>query len=129
MLAALRAAAAAAGIDDGMDVLLLAVGSSQPHANAAVAEFAARWSGLRGRAVHAGFATCEPRGRELLSELRAHGGAVGIVPLFLAPGLLLDEVIDSMEATGCPVAAPLGTAMAELVLQRYDQAILRSEEP
>lgn len=122
VLAALQAAAVAAGIDGGMDVVLLAVGSSQPHANAAVAELAIRWSGLRGGAVRPGFATCEPRGQAVLAELRSAGRPVGVVPLFLAPGLLLDEVVGSPAAAGCPVAAPLGDAMAELVLRRYDTA-------
>ena len=47
---------------------------------------------------------------------------IGVVPLFLAPGLLLDSVRREALAIDAEVAQPLGSALAELVLQRYDEA-------
>jgi len=47
----------------------------------------------------------------------------GVVPLFLAPGLLLRTIADHAATAGVPVAEPLGTLMAGLVLARYDEAV------
>lgn len=130
VLAALVDTAAAAGIgaDDG--ILLLAVGSSRAAANQAVHELAARWSARRPGPVAAGFATMDtpeaPSAASVIRRLAGAGHRVGIVPLFLAPGLLLDQVADKAAAlvpdAEVRVAAPLGTALAGLVLRRYDQA-------
>ena len=48
---------------------------------------------------------------------------IGVVPLFLAPGLLLDATARQAMAIDMEVAEPLGTALAGLVLQRYDEAL------
>jgi sirohydrochlorin ferrochelatase len=46
-----------------------------------------------------------------------------VVPLFLAPGLLLDQIAREAREIEAEVALPLGTALAELVLQRYLEAL------
>ena len=67
--------------------------------------------GLRhGRCAHGG---------EVLRRATSEGRRIGVVPLFLAPGLLLDQVTGEAYTMGAQVASPLGTALAELVLQRY----------
>lgn len=122
------AAAAGIGADDG--ILLLAVGSSRAAANEAVHELAGRWSARRPGPVQAGFATMDtpqaPSAATVIRRLAETRSRVGIVPLFLAPGLLLDQVADKAAALvpdgEVRVAAPLGTALAGLVLRRYDEA-------
>ena len=124
VLAALAGRAADAGIGGADDVLLVAVGSSRPEANEAVVDLAATWSKRRVGEVHAAFATCEPRAVQVLAGLRTTGRTVSIVPLFLAPGLLLDQVAGDPAATGCRVADVLGTTLAGLIAQRYRDALL-----
>jgi hypothetical protein len=41
----------------------------------------------------------------------------------LAPGLLLDATAKQAMSIDAEVAQPLGTALAGLVLQRYDEAL------
>ena len=123
VLRALRASAAAAGIADDAGILLLAVGSSMPAANAAVGALADQWSAERVGPVSAGFATAEPRAADVLSGLRSRADAVAVVPLFLAPGLLLDQVAAAPAARNVRFADPLGDALAGLVLLRYDEAL------
>ena len=48
---------------------------------------------------------------------------LGVVPLFLAPGLLLDTTARQAMELDMEVAEPLGTALAGLVLRRYDEAL------
>lgn len=126
VLDALAASAAAAGVRAEDEVVLLAVGSSDDAANRAVHDLAARWTARRGGiAVSAGFATSgQPQAAELLASAAAAGRpAPAVVPLFLAPGLLLDAIAAKASDVGSLVAAPLGTALAGLVLQRYDEAV------
>lgn len=126
VLDALAASAAAAGVRAEDEVVLLAVGSSDDAANRAVHDLAARWTARRGGiAVSAGFATSgQPQAAELLASAAAAGRpAPAVVPLFLAPGLLLDAIAAKASDVGSLVAAPLGTALVGLVLQRYDEAV------
>lgn len=105
-------------------ILLLAVGSSREEANLAVHDLAERWSRRRVGPVWAGFATTgEPQAASVLERATTERRRIGIVPLFLAPGLLLDAVARQAMAIDAEVAQPLGTALAELVLQRYDEAL------
>jgi len=114
----------AAEVDPREPVLLFAVGSSRPDANAAVAGVAARLAERRGVAVRAGFGTCEPRAAEVLGDLRRLSERPGtVVPLFVAPGLLLDGIAPDVEAAGWRLADPLGTLLAPLVSHRYHAAI------
>jgi len=124
VLLALQDSAARAHISSHEAILLLAVGSSRPEAIDAVHELAERWSSRRLGPVWAGFATTgEPQAAAVLERATAHRRRIGVVPLFLAPGLLLDATAKAAMAIDAEVAGPLGTAMAGLVLQRYDEAL------
>jgi len=115
---------AAAGADPDEPVLLYAVGSSRAAANAAVDDLARRLSRPRGTLVRAGFGTTEPRAAEVLTELQRLSDRSGtVVPLFVAPGLLLDAIAPAVEAAGWRLAEPLGTLLAPLVSHRYHAAI------
>ena len=117
---ALVARAAEAGLDDHREILLLAVGSSDQGANAAVGDLADRWAARRTGPVRPAFATSEPRASDVLAR---PGFAGLVVPLFVASGLLLDAIAKQAEPLGIPVAAPLGSLLAPLVLDRYDRAV------
>jgi sirohydrochlorin ferrochelatase len=123
VLEALEDSAARAHIGAHEAILLLAVGSSREEANVAVHDLAYRWSQHRVGPVWAGFATTgEPSASAVFARALAKQHRIGVVPLFLAPGLLLDSVRREAMAIDAEVAQPLGTALAELVLQRYDEA-------
>lgn len=121
VLAALKDAAERAGVAAGQDVLLLAVGTSDTVANQAIHDLAERWSATRPGVVRAVFATAAPKAADALAQQWTAPPAV--VSLFLAPGLLLDQVIEGASARGVLVTPPLGTAMAQLVLDRYDAVL------
>ena len=123
----LTAGLADAGVPAGSSVLLYAVGSSNPAANAAVVDLAARLEAhhLPGISrerppVRAAFATCSPRPAEVLDEL-SHPAAV--LPLFLADGLLLDPVRALAAERGWTMVEPLGERAAGIVLDRYRAAV------
>nr|WP_275889426.1 CbiX/SirB N-terminal domain-containing protein [Nakamurella flavida] len=129
VLAALRAAARTADVPDDAAILLLAVGSSVQSANDAVHDLAGRWAALRTGPVWAGFATAgQPKAAAVLEQVGEHAVTtdtpVVVVPLFLAPGLLLDATVRRARdlAGDVPVliTEPLGTTLAGLVLARYD---------
>lgn len=107
-------AAADAGIPDSGELLLAAVGSSRPEANAAVAELADRLSAVRGSPVRSAFATCAPRVGELVGE----PGVTGVIALFVGHGLLLDTIRTAAAEHGVPVSEPLEARLAPLVLAR-----------
>jgi sirohydrochlorin ferrochelatase len=124
VLQALQDSAGRAHIAAHEAILLLAVGSSRVEANDAVHELAERWSRCRPGPVWAGFATTgEPSAAAVLSKAQAQGRRIGVVPLFLAPGLLLDATAREALELDAEIAEPLGTALAGLVLQRYDEAL------
>jgi len=123
VLEALEDSAAQAHIGAHQAILLLAVGSGREQANLAVHDLADRWSQRRVGPVWAGFATTgEPTASAVLQRATALRHRIGVVPLFLAPGLLLDAVARAATAIDAEVALPLGTALAGLVLRRYDEA-------
>lgn len=127
VLLALEDSAARAHIAAHEAILLYAVGSSRDSANAAVHDLARRWSERRLGPVWAGFGTVgSPSAAEVLDRAATEGRRIGVVPLFLAPGLLLDHVARSAVQIGAEVAAPLGTALSELVLMRYLEALAAS---
>ena len=113
------ASASAAGVAADASILLFAVGSSDPAANGAVHDLAARFSAARPGAVRAGFGTAEPRGSTVLAELVA---PKAVVPLFVSPGLLLDPIARLATQGGHGYAGPLGERVAPLVVSRYRQA-------
>lgn len=103
--------------DAGGSVLLVAVGSSRPEANAAVTDLARRLDAERDGEVAVGFCTCQPRAAQ---RLAAAPGPVAVCPLFLADGLLLDPLRQQASRRGWAVVEPLGDRAAPLVLARYD---------
>lgn len=125
VLAALQLRAVEAGIADIDGIVLAAVGSSSASANAAVVELATRWAAERVGPVRAAFATAgEPKVRSALEMLAAQvdpPARVGVVPLFAAPGLLLDIIARHASAFDAPVAEPLGVELAPLILAKYDE--------
>ena len=124
VLLALEDSAGRAHIAAHEAILLLAVGSSRDEANRAVHDLAERWSSRRLGPVWAGFATTgEPQASAVLDRATAEQRRIGVVPLFLAPGLLLDATARQATAIDAEVAAPLGTALAGLILRRYDEAL------
>jgi sirohydrochlorin cobaltochelatase len=124
VLMALEDSASSAHIAAHEAILLLAVGSSREEANMAVHDLADRWSQRRLGPVWAGFATTgEPRATAVLQRAAAQRRRIGVVPLFLAPGLLLDATAREAMAMDAEVAEPLGTSLAGLVLRRYDEAL------
>lgn len=112
---------ATAGAGDDEPVLLYAVGSSRAAANAAVAGLAERLAARRGAPVRVGFGTTAPPAAQVLAEFEGAAGTV--VPLFVAPGLLLDAIAPTVAAAGWRLADPLGTLLAPLVAERYRVAI------
>ena len=108
-----------AGIGNDSSVLLFAVGSSKPQANEAVFDLAAGLARGRRHPVRACFGTCAPGVADVLDGL---GEPIGILPLFLAEGLLLSPVRALASQRGWRIAEPLGERAADLVIQRYDTA-------
>jgi sirohydrochlorin cobaltochelatase len=113
--AMLRTTIADAGIDDAMDLLLFAVGSSNPAANQAVAALATRLGADRDGSVDVGFGTCTPRARDVLADRQE---PVAIIPLFLAEGLLLDPMRALAAERHWPITPSLGARAADVVLRR-----------
>jgi sirohydrochlorin ferrochelatase len=114
-----RTSMAAAGVGAAESVLLYAVGSSNPAANDAVHDLAARLDRHREGAVRAAFGTTAPRANAVLPGLPE---PVAVVPLFLSPGLLLQPVAALTAERGWRMAPPLGDLAAPLVLRRYQRA-------
>jgi sirohydrochlorin ferrochelatase len=114
-------------LDSGVGVLVTAVGSSRPQANARTAAVAdeltlmTRWTAITA------FATGpQPTLAEAAEELRERGAArLVISPWFLAHGRITDRVAEFACAQGIPMSAPLGAhrQVAETVLDRFDAAM------
>jgi sirohydrochlorin ferrochelatase len=112
-------------------VVLAAAGSSDPAANATIADLAAGWQRDRGwRAVVPGYASAAgPSPAEAVAALRdgpdAAGGPVVVASYLLAPGYFADKIrAASFEAGASAVSAVLGAApeIADVVLARYRAA-------
>jgi sirohydrochlorin cobaltochelatase len=112
--------AARAGIGPASSILLYAVGSSRPGANEAVHDLARRLADLRGRPALAAFGTMDPKPEAVIPLLPE---PIGVLPLFLSPGLLLEPMARLAAEQGWPIAEPIGTAAAPLVLDRYRAAL------
>ena len=118
----LRASLTAGGVEPEASVLLLAVGSSDPAANAAVAGLADRLAADRSAPVRSAFATCDPRPAEVLAGMCE---PIAILPLFLADGLLLGPVRTLATERGWTMISPIGDRAAGVVLDRYRAALDR----
>ncbi len=130
LIAVLRQRLTHAGVsqlDPEVGVLVTAVGSSRPQANARtalVADYLAqhtRWTATTA------FATGpRPTLAEAAETLRDRGASrLVIAPWFLAYGRITDRVADFARAQGIPMAAPLGPhrLVADTVLDRFDEAV------
>jgi sirohydrochlorin ferrochelatase len=118
----LAAVMAEFGVGAGESVLLFAVGSSDVDANAALDDLAARLAARRHGPVRVGFGTAAPRADAVLDDLTASGAdmaAIVIVPLFVAPGLLLDPVQAKARERGWVTTPPLAERVAPIVARRY----------
>lgn len=101
-------------------VVLLSVGSSHTEANASVQDLARRIGERLNREVTAQFATCAPRAVDAITASRGPGV---LLPLFTAPGLLLDTAIDAANNNGWAHIPYLGAKLAPLVAERYRAAL------
>lgn len=108
------------GTDDSHSLLLFAVGSSSPEANAAIHDFAERLAGVRSGQVRAAFGTRDPRAADVVAQLPQ---PVTIVPLFVSPGLLLDQLSRDAAERGDTMAPPLGNLLAPVVQKRYRDTV------
>lgn len=108
-------------------VVLASAGSSDPEANAVIAEIAREWRLTGWCAVRPAFASASgPRTEDAVRALRASGCArVAVAPYVIAPGRLPDRIAAGAAAAGADaLAAVLGPApeLARLLLRRYDEA-------
>jgi sirohydrochlorin ferrochelatase len=115
-------------LDREVGVLVAAIGSSHPAANARTAQVArklaanTRWAGAT-TAFATGFGSSLAQAAR---RLRRRGARhLVIAPWFLAPGRLTDQVQKYATQNGIPMAAPLGAhrLVAETVLDRFDAAV------
>jgi sirohydrochlorin ferrochelatase len=116
-------------------VVLAAAGSSDPAANATIADLAAAWQRDRGwRAVVPAYASAAgPSPAEAVTALRrgdssSAGGAgpVVVASYLLAPGYFADKIrTASLDAGASAVSGVLGAApeVADVVLARYREAL------
>jgi len=125
-----RLRAAGVAVDDpaaraATSVVLAAAGSSDPAANATIADLAARWARERGwRSVVPAYASAAgPRPAQAVRALRAGGAETVVVATYLlAPGYFADKVGEAARGAGADaVSAVLGAApeVADVVLDRY----------
>jgi sirohydrochlorin ferrochelatase len=128
--ALLRLSEAGVTVDDpSVGVVLTGAGSSHAPANRAVSSVARElsrrtsWAGV----VAAFAASAEPDVPQAIAMLRARGArSIALGSWFLAPGRLPDRVIAQARALDpdARVAQPLGTAIADIVLDRYADALV-----
>ncbi|MFI6944095.1 sirohydrochlorin chelatase [Streptomyces sp. NPDC050418] len=106
-------------------VVLASAGSSDPEANAVIAEIAREWRRTGWCAVRPAFASASmPRTQDAVRELRAAGvRRIAVARYVLAPGFLPDRIARGAEEAGADVVAEvLGAApeVARLLVDRYD---------
>ena len=116
-------------LDRGRDtgVLVVAVGSSHPAANARTATLASALAELGGWArVQVAYATAEPSVADGIAELRRNGARrIAVAPWFIAPGRITDRVAMIAAELDVAMAEPLGahSLVAQTVLNRFDHAM------
>ena len=120
------ASASAANATDSSSIdklALYSVGSSQPGANEAVAEFAGRVGArLNMRSTRAFVATGDNPGRDTEALLEFADERTVTVPLFVSPGLLWDKAKIRMP-NGRKCTRHLGDAVAPVVINRACRAL------
>jgi sirohydrochlorin ferrochelatase len=112
-------------------VVLAAAGSSDPEANAAVAQLAAQWQASGGwlavRPAYASAAGPDPA-TAVAGLLRAGARRVVVASYLLAPGVFADRIRDASLAAGAAAVSPaLGASaqVADVLLDRYQEAAVR----
>lgn len=114
-------------LDPSIGVIVTAVGSSRPAANARTATVARELTLTTRWTATTAFATGpHPSPAEAADELRRRGATrLVIAPWFLAHGRITDRVADFAVAQRIPMSAPLGAhrQVAETVLDRFDTAL------
>jgi sirohydrochlorin ferrochelatase len=140
LLAALerRLREAGVGVDSAADrartaVVLAAAGSSDPAANATIADLAAGWRRDRGwRAVVPAYASAAgPSSAEAVAHLDPAEGPVVVATYLLAPGYFADKIRAGAVAAGASaVSGVLGAApeVADVVLARYRAAATPADD-
>lgn len=112
--------------DPRVGVLVTAVGSSRPDANASTASVADELTQTTRWTATTAFATGpQPKLAEAADLLRSRGATrLVIAPWFLAHGRITDRVAEYASAQDIPMSAPLGAhrQVAETVLDRFDSA-------
>lgn len=134
LLAVLRRRIAEAGVsaqDSNVGVIVTAVGSSRPAANARTSTVAQAVAiGTRWIGTTTAFATGpKPSLAAAAQRLQLLGAErIVIAPWFLAHGKITDRVAEFAAAQGIPMASPLGAhrLVAETVLDRFDAALTLS---
>jgi sirohydrochlorin ferrochelatase len=117
LFALLRRRLVEAGVEPDMSLVLAAVGTSDPGANAELADVAASLG------ASIGFASGSPAITDVVAALRARGARqIALATYVLAPGELADRLHD---AGADVVAEVLGAApeVVDVVLSRYDAAV------
>lgn len=119
--------AGVARLDSNVGVLVTAVGSSRPEANARTEMVALELTLTTRWTATTAFATGPyPSLVEAAALLKSRGARrLVIAPWFLAPGKIIDRVAEFSRAQGIPMSSPLGAhrQVAETVLDRFDQAL------
>ncbi|MET8156922.1 sirohydrochlorin chelatase [Sphaerisporangium sp. NPDC005289] len=144
LIAALERRLTEVGVEIGSPdtaVVLVSAGSSDPRANAVIAQVAREWARYRDwHSVTPAYAsasspTPEDAVRELLngqglpSGLRRAASRVVVAPYLLAPGHFADKVRrTTLRAGAHTVADPLGAApeLLTILLERYAHAVMRT---
>ncbi|MEW2029512.1 sirohydrochlorin chelatase [Streptomyces roseifaciens] len=108
-------------------VVLASAGSSDPEANAVIADIAREWRRTGWCAVRPAFASASPpHVADAVRALRAEGARrVAVAPYVLAPGRLPDRIARGAAEGGADVLADvLGAApeVVALVVRRYEEA-------
>lgn len=114
--------------DPELGVLVVAVGSSSPAANARTSRIAGRLKhGTRWAGVEVAFASGPiPSVRQAADRLHERGAArLVLAPWFLAHGRITDRVADYARRAGIPMAEPLGAhrLLAATVLDRVEELL------
>jgi sirohydrochlorin ferrochelatase len=114
--------------DPELGVVVVAIGSTHPAANARTLQVADKLgAGAQWACTTTAFATGNgPSPADAVQELRRRGARRAVIaPWFLAPGRLTDRVAKYAAVEGISMAAPLGAhrLVAETVLDRFEAAI------
>ncbi|MFN8088950.1 MAG: sirohydrochlorin chelatase [Mycobacterium sp.] len=113
--------------DEGVGVLVVAVGSSHAAANARTATVAVEVARGTSWSTATAYATGPYSGvaREIELMRRRDLQRIVLAPWFIAPGIITDRVAALADAAGIEMAEPLGShrSVARTVLDRFDQAI------